>query len=66
MQADDGNKIRARWKESGGGTCAHGDYEKEYYLGADTGDYVCKSCGETWMRGTKPPGAGAAGGQERS
>jgi hypothetical protein len=28
--------------------CEHPEIDKEYYLGSDTGDVVCKVCGETW------------------
>lgn len=30
--------------------CEHSTQDKEYHLGADTGDLVCTSCGETWWR----------------
>ncbi len=49
-------QIRTAWVRKGKPRCAHEDYDKEYYLGADTGDYACKTCGITWPRGgPKPP-----------
>ena len=58
MQHDRANKIRRKWEEDGHQPCGHGRYEREYFLGADTGDYVCLDCGASWQRGTKPPIAG--------
>lgn len=44
MQYEKGKELRDSGKEK---TCDSHDYEKEYYLGADTGDYICTKCGHT-------------------
>lgn len=46
MQYDKGAKLRKE-AESRKEKCKHPHIEKEYYLGAQTGDYICSSCGET-------------------
>jgi uncharacterized Zn ribbon protein len=33
--------------------CVHPSFEKEYYLGADTMDFVCSSCGAEFTRNEK-------------
>ena len=43
MQWKDAKQLREIW---GGTPCDHPDYDKEYYLGADTMDKVCTQCGE--------------------
>lgn len=40
------NKAQELVKEWGDKPCEHPHIEKEYYLGAQTGDYVCTTCGE--------------------
>jgi hypothetical protein len=49
--------ITAAWKAAGEPYCDHSRKDKEYYLGADTGDWVCLDCGVSWSRGepTPPP-----------
>jgi hypothetical protein len=47
MQNDEARKIREEW---GGKPCDHPELEKEYYLGADTKDYVCTTCGSDFTR----------------
>ncbi len=53
MQMTDAGKLR---KMNDGENCKHINAEKEYYLGAQTGDYACRQCGETfsskesWLR----------------
>ena len=42
MQADEVAELRENWGEK---PCNHDHVEKEYYLGAQTGDYVCTTCG---------------------
>lgn len=44
MQMD---KIKELRKEWGDKPCDHPGVEKEYYLGTQTGDYVCTQCGRT-------------------
>jgi hypothetical protein len=38
-------KVRELRKEWGNKPCDHPDYDREYYLGSHTGDYVCTTCG---------------------
>ena len=47
MQADKAAKLREQWKAAGDKPCKHEKTEKEYDLGADTGDRVCSACGKT-------------------
>jgi len=42
MDVQDAEKIRKQWGDK---PCDHPHLEKEYYLGAATGDYVCTQCG---------------------
>lgn len=42
MQMDKAIELRKAW---GNKLCSHPNFDKEYYLGADTGDYVCTTCG---------------------
>ena len=45
MQA---RKARELSEKYGNKPCKHPKLEKEYYLGADTGDYVCTTCGKAF------------------
>ncbi len=45
MQFDEAMRRRKAWGDK---PCNHPKTEKEYYLGAATGDYVCTTCGGTW------------------
>lgn len=52
-----GAQLRKEWAEKGDPPCEHLVLDKEYYLGADTGDLICTTCGEVWGRGDpKRPG----------
>ena len=42
MQLEKANKLRKAWGDK---PCNHPDVEKEYYLGSNTGDKVCTTCG---------------------
>lgn len=42
MQMDEAERLRETW---GNKPCDHPNITKEYYLGAQTGDYVCTKCG---------------------
>ena len=44
MQMEKAAKLRRRWTAKGNPPCSHPRLDKEYYLGADTGDYVCTTC----------------------
>jgi hypothetical protein len=50
MQMKKVAQLRREWAEKGSPPCEHSTLDKEYHLGADTGDLVCTSCGETWWR----------------
>lgn len=48
------NRRAAELRESWGDKpCDHPSFEKEYYLGAQSGDYVCVQCGECFTRSEK-------------
>ena len=47
MQASKAKDLR---DDGGGKPCDHPDFDKEYYLGAESGDYVCTTCGEVFSR----------------
>lgn len=46
MQADEAKRLRDRWVRKGNPPCEHLELDKEYYLGAQSGDYVCMTCGQ--------------------
>lgn len=46
-QAKKFNQLQKEWKEKGSPPCDHPMRDKEYDLGADTGDRGCLICGET-------------------
>lgn len=50
MQFDKAKRLREEWGDK---PCDHSSLEKEYYLGADTMDYVCSTCGKTFTREEK-------------
>jgi len=54
MQADAAQRLRERWGDK---PCDHPDTEKEYYLGAQTGDRVCTKCGRSvgWLEDENLP-----------
>ena len=47
MQLKEANQLRKAW---GNAPCDHPNLEKEYSLGADTGDWVCTQCGRSFPR----------------
>jgi len=49
MQYDKARELRERWQSKGNPKCSHPELDKEYYLGAQTGDYVCTTCGKNFM-----------------
>ncbi len=55
VQAAETAKIRERWESAGRPYCEHTRIDKEYYLGADTGDYACLDCGASWSRSEGRP-----------
>jgi hypothetical protein len=50
MEEKRGGQLRKEWAEKGSSPCEHPVLDKESYLGADTGDLICTTCGETWLR----------------
>jgi hypothetical protein len=40
-------RLREEWQAKGNPPCEHKNTEKEHYLGSDTGDRVCSTCGAT-------------------
>ncbi|MCL2404511.1 MAG: hypothetical protein FWC92_03070 [Defluviitaleaceae bacterium] len=45
MQTDEACRLRKEWGDK---PCSHPNTEREYFLGASTGDFVCTSCGESF------------------
>ena len=43
MQTSKAKELQKQWGDK---PCNHPELAKEYYLGSDTGDYVCTTCGE--------------------
>lgn len=58
-------RLRDAWD---GGFCDHSKAEKEYELGAQTGDYVCLKCGKCFWGydGWQKAKAEALSGRSRS
>lgn len=50
MQHAAAMKLRKAWGED---PCDHPNLEKEYYLGSDTMDYVCTTCGKEFTNQEK-------------
>jgi len=48
MQADKARDLREKWAAKGNPPCNHPELDKEYYLGADSGDQVCTICGKNF------------------
>lgn len=46
MQSRDALKLQKEW---GNKPCKHPRLDKEYFGGADTGDWACVTCGEARM-----------------
>lgn len=42
MQYEEGAELRKEWGDK---PCSHPTIVKEYYLGSNTGDYICTTCG---------------------
>lgn len=50
MQLKDADELRDRRQREGKINCTHKHIVKEYYLGSQTGDYVCQNCGESMSK----------------
>ncbi len=49
MQADKAEKLRKQWISKGNPPCNHPVLDNEYMGELDTGDRVCKTCGQYFM-----------------
>jgi hypothetical protein len=45
MQQKKAANLRDAWRDSGSPPCDHASIDQEYYLGSQTGDWVCTKCG---------------------
>lgn len=45
MQLQDALNLKRKWEEKGKPECAH-KYQKEYFNGTGTGDFICVYCGD--------------------
>lgn len=62
MQLSDAKRLREQWAAKGNPTCTHPVVFKEYYLGSQTGDFVCDTCGaEFTERPARPVASHSAG-----
>lgn len=50
MQHTKAKQLREIW---GSKPCDHPDFEKEYYLSSDTGDFICTKCGKEFTKDKK-------------
>lgn len=46
MQMEEAQRLQREWAGKGNPPCAHEVASKEYYLGTQTGDRVCHTCGQ--------------------
>lgn len=56
MQITETMRLRAAWGDQ---PCDHPELEAEFYLGLETGDQVCTTCGEAFWNGVIPEKAPA-------
>lgn len=47
MQSEQAASLRRSWGDK---PCDHPGFSKEYYLSAQTGDYICGQCGNCFTR----------------
>jgi transposase-like protein len=47
MQYEKAKELKESW---GNKPCTHPNFDKEYYLSSQTGDYVCTQCGSTFTK----------------
>ena len=47
MQIKKARELKEKWGQK---KCDHPSFTKEYDLGAQTGDYVCTQCGESFSK----------------
>lgn len=47
MQMKTAARLRKNWGDK---VCDHPDFDREYCLGGQTGDYVCVQCGESFTQ----------------
>ena len=51
MQYERALALQKAWEAKGNPPCDHPEVDREYYLGMNTGDVVCTTCGESGPRG---------------
>ena len=54
MQVDQAEQLRDAWARKGNPPCSHPSTDKEYFLGMDSGDRVCTTCGANFPMGKRP------------
>jgi hypothetical protein len=47
MQSRKVTRLQTQWGDK---PCDHPSFDKEYYLGSQTGDFICKQCGKEFSR----------------
>ena len=50
MQNEKTKRMRKAWSDM---PCDHPQFEKEYFLGSDSGDYLYTQCGRVFSRSQK-------------
>lgn len=50
IQFEEANELREKWGDK---PCPHPSLTKEYYLSAQTGDYICTQCGTVFTKEEK-------------
>lgn len=50
MQSEEAKNRRLEW---GNKHCDHPNFVKEYYFGAQTGDFICSQCGREFTKEEK-------------
>lgn len=53
VQMDELATIEQSWVAKGHPYCEHPRMDREYHLGAHTGDAGCLDCGDSWAKGTE-------------
>lgn len=47
MQNKKAEQLRKEWGDT---PCDHPSFDKEYFNGSDSGDYICTQCGQVFAR----------------
>lgn len=48
MQSKRAEELRKEWGDDK--PCSHPNFDKEYYFGSQTGDYICTQCGRSFTK----------------